>query len=110
VSDLYSPRYVGPSHQECGWGRRLPDIESSCEYIEYAMADRQEGCGTPSWGLGNGLTTHRHTENSLLGNVTQGLGFGTDQRTQNGYEIWKMEFYDFLLSRFTEISTRRTEI
>jgi hypothetical protein len=49
----------------CGWRRRPPDIESSCENLVLQLGV-----------LGKVLTTHHHKKNSLLQNVTKGLGFG----------------------------------
>jgi hypothetical protein len=36
-----SPRHGASSG--CGWRRRPPDTEGSCEYIEQAVADRRQG-------------------------------------------------------------------
>jgi hypothetical protein len=48
-SNLYRSISVGPlstwhdASSRCGWRRRPPGMEGSCEYIEYAIADSQQG-------------------------------------------------------------------
>jgi len=45
---------------DCGWSRRLPVVESSCEYIELAVADSQQGV-VKLGSLGRGLKTKMTT-------------------------------------------------
>jgi hypothetical protein len=41
------------------WGRRPPDIEGSCEYIEQAVCDSQQWVVLQFYGLGVGPETPR---------------------------------------------------
>jgi hypothetical protein len=49
-------------------------MEGSCEYIEYAVADRRHGVVIQPGGWGGGLTTPHRKKRNMLRNVTKGLG------------------------------------
>jgi hypothetical protein len=42
--------------------RWLPDVESGWKYIELAVSGQPTNEGSPSWGLGTGLSTYRSKE------------------------------------------------
>jgi hypothetical protein len=52
--------------------------------------------GPPAWGLGGGLTTATVNKLYVLRIICKGLGNGLilwhDLSTENGYDIWQMEY------------------
>jgi hypothetical protein len=68
-----SPRHGASSG--FGWRRRLPDMEGTCEYIEQAAAEADNGWSS-SRGLGVGLTAPHRKKISLLRKITRSLGPG----------------------------------
>ena len=47
-----SPRHGASSG--CGWRRRPPDTEGSCDYIEQGVADNRQGVDPRLWGYTRG--------------------------------------------------------
>jgi hypothetical protein len=59
---FFLPSILLPRHGAsscCGWRRRPPDMESSCKYIERAVADRRKRAILHMWGWSGVTTPHR---------------------------------------------------
>lgn len=61
--------------ENCGWGRRPPDMDGGCKYNEYIVTDSRHG-GHPAWRLGR-ATIPYHKKASISWNVPQGTELGS---------------------------------